>query len=266
MSLEGQVALVTGSSRGIGRAIALRLARDGASVAVTYREDRAAALEVVGAVEALGRRSAAWQLDAADPDAVDAVVADVESALGPLDIVVCNVGPFALKPLADTTSDEWRTVMDANLGSVFYLCRSSLVGMRARRRGCIVTIGLAPVHLVRAAPNIAPYAIAKTGVVVLTRSLAAEEAANGIRVNCVSPGLIDNGCLPPEQEAWMRERVPMGRLGRADEVADAVGFLASAQASYISGANLAVSGAWDWEDRTRTTDGQVTDLFAEATP
>jgi len=264
MSL-GQVALVTGSARGLGKAIALRLAQDGTDVAINYRDDDRGALEVVSAVQDLGRRSIAHQADVTDATAVQELVRVVERHLGPPDIVVCNVGPFFLRPLGDTTSSQWQSVIDANLSSVFHVCQASLPVMRARRRGCIVTLGLAPVHLVRAAPNITPYAIAKTGVVILTRSLAAEEAAYGVRVNCVSPGLINNGYLPAEQEQWMRERVPFGRLGRPEEVADAVSFLVSDRASYISGANLAVSGAWDWEDRTVTTDRQVQDLFTEAT-
>jgi NAD(P)-dependent dehydrogenase (short-subunit alcohol dehydrogenase family) len=125
----------------------------------------------------------------------------------------------------------------------------------------VTNIGLSPVHLVRGAPNLAAYTIAKTGIVILSRTLAVEEAPYGIRVNCVSPGLIDNGMLAPEQEKWMRERVPAGRLGTAEEVAEAVAFLFSDRASYISGANLSVSGGWDWEDRPTEHDGHVSGLF-----
>jgi 3-oxoacyl-[acyl-carrier protein] reductase len=135
--------------------------------------------------------------------------------------------------------------------------------MRARRRGRVVNVGLSPVGLVRAAPNVAAYAVAKTGVVVMTMSLAVEEAPYGVTVNCVSPGLVDNGYLPPEQAEWMHKRVPMGRLGRPEEVADAVAFLVSDQASYVTGANLTVSGGWDWLNRPTDHDGDVTGLFLE---
>lgn len=101
------------------------------------------------------------------------------------------------------------------------------------------------------------------GVLILTRSLAIEEARHGITVNCVSPGLIDNGYLPPEQYQWMVKRVPLGRLGQAEDVAAAIQFLVSPQASYVSGANLAVSGAWDWEDRLTNHDGDVYSLFVD---
>ena len=123
--------------------------------------------------------------------------------------------------------EEWRRVLDSNLSSVHYMCRAVLPSMRSRRRGSIINIGLGPVHQLRAAPNIAAYAIAKTGVLILTPSLAVEKAPCGIRVNCVSPGLIDNGYLPPEEQEWMQRRVPMGRLGRP---AEAASLLASGRA------------------------------------
>lgn len=141
------------------------------------------------------------------------------------------------------------------------MCHAILPGMRERRKGRIINIGLSPTHMVRSAPNIAAYSISKTGVLILTRTLASEEAPYGITVNCLSPGLIDNGYLPPEQAKWMEKRVPMGRLGRPEEVANAVTFLVSKKASYISGANLSVSGAWDWDDRPTNHDNEVYDLF-----
>ncbi|MEO3780394.1 SDR family oxidoreductase [Micromonospora sp. B11E3] len=256
-------ALVTGGSRGIGRAIAVALARAGWDVAVNYRADSDAAQVTVGQVAAQGRRGVAVAGDVTDPDDAARVVARAEERLGPLGALVNNVGEFHFKPLGAMSYDEWRGVLDSNLGSAFLMSRLVLPGMRQRRFGRIVNIGLGPVHLVRAAPNVAAYAVAKTGVVVLTMSLAAEEAPYGIRVNCVSPGLIDNGFLPPEQAGWMHKRVPMGRLGEADEVAEAVAFLASDRASYVSGANLTVSGGWDWFNRPTDHDGDVTGLFLD---
>lgn len=263
MSLSEKVALVTGSSRGIGRSIALSLAQNGAHVAVNYRSNENAANEVVNQIRELGSRAIAVQGDATVSTTSAHLVEQVADGLGPIDILVNNVGDFFLKPMGAMSTDEWDYVLSSNLSSVHYLCNAVLPGMRARKRGHIINIGLAPMHLVRGAPNIAAYAISKTGVLILTRSLATEEAAYGITVNCVSPGLIDNGYLPPEQKEWMEKRVPMGRLGTSEEVANAVTFLVSDNASYISGANLAVSGAWDWEDRLTDHDQSVWELFVE---
>lgn len=261
MSPEGAVALVTGSSRGIGRAIAERLAEEGTVVAVNYRADEDAAAEVTESIRAKGGQADHFKADVADPAEAERLVQNVGDALGSVDVLVNNVGEFFLKPVAEMDAAEWRRVLESNLSSAFYVSRSVLPAMRSRSVGRIVNVGLSPVHLVRGAPNLAAYSIAKTGIVVLSRTLAAEEARAGITVNCVSPGLIDNGYLPPEQEKWMRKRVPAGRLGRSEEVAEAVVFLVSDRASYISGANLSVSGAWDWEDRPTDYDAEVRGLF-----
>lgn len=261
-AFTGEVALVTGSSRGIGRGIALGLAQHGADVAVNYRRDRAAAEEVVDEIRGMGRRAAAFQADVADAKEAARLVAEVAQALDPVGLLVNNVGDFFFRPLAAMTAEQWRHVLESNLSSAFYCSLAVLPEMRRRRRGGICNIGLSPTALVRGAPHVAAYAIAKTGIQILTRSLAVEEARFGIRVNCVSPGLIDNGYLPSDQEEWMRRRVPVGRLGRPDEIAEAVAFLLSDRAAYISGANLAVSGAWDWEDRPTGHDHIVDELFA----
>lgn len=261
MRLRGEIALVTGSSRGIGRTIAVDLARRGADVAVNYHSARAAAEEVAAEIRALGRRAIVVQADVSRGEEATRLAETVARELGPIDLLVNNVGDFLLKPLMAMSHDEWRHVLDSNLSSAFYLCRAVLPGMRERGKGSICNLGLSPCHLVRGAANVAAYSIAKTGILILTRSLATEEAPHGITVNCVSPGLIDNGHLPPEQAEWMRKRVPMGRLGRAEEIAAAVAFLLSEGASYISGANLAVAGGWDWEDRGTEYDREVHDLF-----
>lgn len=263
--LAGQTALVTGSSRGIGRAIAVCLGERGADVAVNYRSDEAAAGEVVDLLRRLGRRALAIRADVSDPSEVATMAATAQKELGPIDILVNNVGEFTLKSLADTSEREWAEILASNLSSAFYTSRHLLRDMRARRRGRVVNIGLSPTHLVRAAPNVAPYAIAKTGLAILTRSLAAEEARYGITVNCVAPGLIDNGFLPPAQKRWMEQRVPLGRLGRPEDVAEAVAFLLSDVASYVSGATLAVAGGWDWEDRPTWHDEQVRSVFEGGT-
>jgi 3-oxoacyl-[acyl-carrier protein] reductase len=258
--LNNKTALVTGGSRGLGRAIALELAKQGADVVINYRKNREAAEGTAAEINSSGGRASCLQADVCDPCEVKRLIEEASARLGRLDILVNNVGEFFFSPLARTTHADWERVLNSNLHSVFMLCNAALPLMR-EAGGCIVNIGLSPVDRVRGAPNVAAYSIAKTGVVILTRSLAVEEARHGIRVNCVSPGLIDNGYLPPAQQTWMEKRVPMGRLGKAEEVAQSVSFLASDSASYISGANLAVSGAWDWEDRPTSHDGLVDDLF-----
>lgn len=261
MSQPARVALVTGSARGIGRAIAVRLAETGADIAINYRRSADEAYTLAEQIQALGRRVAVLQADVTQPDTAARLVSAAQERLGTVDVLVNNVGDFFFKPVARMTGHEWQTVLDSNLSSVYHLCSAALPEMRRRGWGRIVNIGLSPTYLVRGAPNIAAYAIAKTGVLILTRSLAVEEARHGIAVNCVSPGLIDTGYLPPEQKGWMEKRVPMGRLGRPSEVADAVAYLTSEGAAYISGANLAVAGAWDWEDRPTHHDGDVHELF-----
>lgn len=263
MSLSGKSAIVTGSSRGLGRAIAIGLACEGADVTINYCYDERSAHDTAEHIKSLGRRVLVVQADLTDPSAAATLVAATVQQLGDVDILVNNVGEFYFKPLAAMHQAEWDHVFDSNLGSVFHMCQAVIPGMRRRRQGQIINIGLSPTYMVRGAPNISAYAIAKTGVLILTRSLAVEEAPFGLRVNCVSPGLIDNGYLPPEQKSWMEKRVPMGRLGTPDDIANAVAFLASSKASYISGANLAVGGAWDWEDRPTNHDKDVHDLFLE---
>lgn len=261
MKLSGQIAVVTGSSRGIGKAIALGLAQHGADVAINYRSNKDSALDVADQIKSLGQRSIVVEADLTIPSTAEMLVSKVIEQLGSIDILVNNVGDFFFKPIARMHPDEWRYVIDSNLSSVYYLCHAVLPKMRSRQKGKIINIGLSPTYLVRGAPNVAAYSIAKTGVLILSRSLAVEEAQHGITVNCVSPGLIDNGYLPPEQREWMQKRVPMGRLGNPEEIAEAVAFLASDNASYISGANLAVAGAWDWEDRLTNHDRDVEELF-----
>lgn len=263
MNLLNKVAVVTGSSRGLGKAIAVGLARHGADVVVNYRRDESAAAEVVREIKSLGRQTITVQADLTDPTTASTLINAALRELGKVDILVNNVGDFFFKPLNAMSGEEWRYVLDSNLSSVYHMCKAVIPEMRRRRQGQIVNIGLSPVYMVRGAPNISAYAIAKTGVLILTRSLAVEEAPHGIRVNCVSPGLIDNGYLPPEQKEWMRKRVPMGRLGTPEDVAEAVSFLVSDKASYISGANLAVGGAWDWEDRPTNHDQDVHGLFLD---
>ncbi len=204
------------------------------------------------------------QADVCDPEEAAGLVRTAAEHFGAaVTILVNNVGEFTLSPVAATSAQRWKSVIDSNLNSAFYVTLAALPGMREQRFGRIVMIGLSPALQVRGAPNIAAYVVAKTGLAVLTRSLGAEESAHGITVNCVAPGLVDNGYLPPEQASWMAKRVPSGRLGTGQDIAEAMAFLISDRASYVSGATLAVSGGWDWEDRPPGHDGEVTELFRD---
>ncbi|SDX70011.1 3-oxoacyl-[acyl-carrier protein] reductase [Amycolatopsis xylanica] len=260
-----QVALVTGGARGIGSALCERLAEEGAMVAVNYRSDAASAQALVDRLRASGARAVMVKADLCEPEQAERAVRQTAEAFGSeVSILVNNVGEFVLGAVAETSALRWKAIIDSNLNSAFYATKAALPGMRSRGFGRVITIGLAPALDVRGAPNLAAYTVAKTGIAVLTRSLATEEARHGITVNCVAPGLIDNGHLPPEQAGWMAKRVPAGRLGTSGDIADAVAFLVSDRAGYISGATLSVSGGWDWGDRPVDHDADVTELFAEA--
>jgi NAD(P)-dependent dehydrogenase (short-subunit alcohol dehydrogenase family) len=258
------VALVTGGGRGIGRAISERLARSGYAVAVNYVSDARSAEQLSSTLRSAGHRVEAVRADVSDPAEVAAMLAEITRRFGESPaIVVNNVGEFSLSQVHDTSVQRWQRVIDSNLNSAFYVTRELLPEMRRRRFGRIVFIGMAQMLAVRGAPSIAAYAVAKAGVAVLARSLAVEEAPHGITVNCVAPGLIDNGYLPPGQEEWMLGQCPSGRLGRPDEVADAVEFVISDKASYVNGATLSVSGGWEWENRQVEHNADVKRIFEE---
>jgi 3-oxoacyl-[acyl-carrier protein] reductase len=242
---QQRTALITGSTRGIGRAIALKLARDGCAVAVNHASD-AGADEVVREVRAVGGRAHAVRADLTDPEACRRLIGEATERLGPIDVLVNNLGPFLERPIAETTDADWRHMIDGNLSSAFFCVRAVLPGMRERRSGCIINIGALNSEVSPGMTHEAPaYFVAKAGLMMLTRILARTEGPHGIRVNAVGPGFIETEAYadwdPNEQARW-RSHVPLGRFGQPAEVAEAVAFLASDKASYISGAILQVHG------------------------
>lgn len=242
---QRRTALVTGSTRGIGRAIAVRLARDGCDVAVNHASE-AGAEGVLGEIRALGARALAVRADLTDGEACRRLVREATERLGPIDVLVNNLGPFLERPIGETTDAEWRLMIDGNLSSAFYCARAVLPGMRARHSGCIVNVGALNSEVSPGMTHEAPaYFVAKAGLMTLTRTLARTEGPHGIRVNAVGPGFIETEAYAdwdPEEAARWRSQVPLGRFGRPAEVAEAVAFLASEKASYISGAILQVHG------------------------
>jgi 3-oxoacyl-[acyl-carrier protein] reductase len=236
--MNNKAALVTGSSRGIGREIALILADEGISVAVHCLRNTKEAEKTAGSVRESGAQTAVFQADLTDEPAVAGLIRDVQAHFGRIDILVNNVGPILAKRWDSLSGGDWDEVIRGNLHSAFFCIKSVLPGMKERGWGRIINIGYSRAEQLTPFFEITPYAVAKTGLLILTRTAAADAGKYGITVNMVSPGLMEGGVLPADQ------KVPLGRLGRPKDIAEAVRFLVSEEASYITGENITVSGGW----------------------
>jgi 3-oxoacyl-[acyl-carrier protein] reductase len=240
-ALAGKVALVTGGSRGIGAAIAKRLAADGASVAITYAKDSVSASAVVKAIEDAGGKALAIQADALDSAAVQAAVEKAVAGLGKLDVLVNNAGTAIPKPFVDTTLEEMDHVINLNIRGVFVSTQAALKQMNDNGR--IIMIGSC-VGERNLTPGLAAYAATKGAVKMFAQSLSREVGGRGITVNNVQPGPIDTDLNPAAGE-WATPQkavTALNRYGHVDEVAALVAFIAGSESSYITGANLTVDG------------------------
>ncbi|HEV2772233.1 MAG TPA: 3-oxoacyl-ACP reductase FabG [Thermoleophilaceae bacterium] len=232
-------ALVTGASRGIGAACASRLAADGWPVGVNFRSDSEGAEAVVAAIEEAGGRAIAVQGDVSDPETAEPLFAELEEAFGEVMVLVNNAGVRADGLAPQIQDEQWDQVIDTNLSAVFRITRRALTPMMRARFGRIVNI--ASIVGVKANPGQANYAAAKAGVIGMTKTLAAEVARRGVTVNAVAPGLVETE-LTDDMADEMVKSVPARRAGTPEDVAACVGFLASEEAAYVTGATLTVDG------------------------
>jgi len=244
LSLAGRVALVTGGSRGIGRAVSVMLARGGAKGAVNYRTNEAAATETVEAVRAGGGTAVALPGDVSRPEEASRLVTETEARLGPLDVLVVNHGIWLRASIETMTPDQWEETLRVNLRGAYAICHYAARVMIPRGRGAIVTIASTAGQ--RGEPYYAHYAASKGALLAFTKSLAAELAAHGIRVNAVSPGWVltdmTRSTFSGPEAADALAGIPLGRPGTPEEIAGPVVFLASDLASYLYGEVLSVNG------------------------
>jgi NAD(P)-dependent dehydrogenase (short-subunit alcohol dehydrogenase family) len=250
MRLSGRTALVTGASRNIGRAIALAFAAEGADLLLNTRANREELEAVAAECRKTGVRVVTALADVADAAAVQAMVARGLGELGAIDVLVSNAAIRPHKSIADTSLEEWHHVLGVNLHSTFYLARAVVPAMKARRRGSIIALG--GLSSVTGRPSTAAVTTAKTGLLGLVRALAAELGPFGIRANMVMPGYIDTERryaewypefkqMPPGSPEQLKQ-IPLGRLGRPEDIADACVFLAGDAAAYVTGDTIRVMG------------------------
>ncbi|MCX7974088.1 MAG: SDR family oxidoreductase [Candidatus Aminicenantes bacterium] len=238
--LKQRVALVTGASRGLGRAIAIKLARKAGRVGVHYYRERKAALGTIKEIKKLGADGYIFQADLSSLAKAIKLIQKVEKKWGRIDILVNNFGPFFQQSWEETSPQDWLSIYKNNVIIPLELMKAVVPGMKARKWGRIINLGFHRVGQMVAFPRVLPYASAKTALLLITRTAASTLFEYGITVNMVSPGLIEGGEMPEIVD----QNLIRHHLGRAEDVATAVAFLASDEAQVINGVNLVVAGTW----------------------
>ncbi len=241
--LINNVAIVTGATRGIGKAIALRLAGAGVDIAFTYLKSASQARELEEAIAKTGRKALALQMDVRDFDAAKLLVEKTKETLGRLDILVNNAGITQDKALMMMTRSDWQDVLDTNLGGTFNVTRNAIVTFLKQKKGAIVNV--TSVSGVAGLSRQTNYSASKAGIIGFTKALAKEVAPYNIRVNAVAPGFIETDMvagLKPEYREAMIQHIPLGRFGSADEVSGVVEFLVSEESRYITGQIIVIDG------------------------
>jgi len=236
--VKNKIALVTGSAKGMGRNIAIRLASLCSGVAVHYHHSQTEAESAASEIREKGALSAAFQADLTQENQAKGLILEVEKEWGGIGILVNCVGPLMFKKWDELEAGDWEFAIKGNLEAAYFCIKAALPGMRERKWGRIINIGYSRAEQLTSFPNIIPYAVAKTGLLILTRTTAVSEVSSGITVNMVSPGLMEGGALPSGT------KISPSQLGRFEDVAEAIAFLASDGAYKITGTNLIVAGTW----------------------
>lgn len=241
-TIPGRVALVTGGARKFGASVCRHLADRGYRVAINYRTSRTQAESLVKRIRGRGGQAIACHADVTRHREVRKMIGRVDRTFGRLDVLINNVGDYLEKPLARVSMEEWETIIRSNLTSAFLCSREALPLMRKRRGGRIVMIGYAPAGKLAASPRCAVYHLAKTGALILAKSMAVEEARHGITVNMISPGTIFNSVKKPSTTPL--DYIPVGRFCRYDDLLGMLDYLLSEEASYVTGGHFVVSGGY----------------------
>lgn len=233
-----KVALITGATGHLGQGVVKRLSQDYNQLAIHYYHNESLARSLKAEIESQTRKVAIFQGDLTQEAGAEKLIKEVLTEFGQLDILVNMPGAIRNKPWDELTQSDWEDIIRSNLESSYFCLKQALPGMRARKSGRIINIGFHLVEHLGSFPGVTPYAVAKTGLLILTRTAAVAEVANNITVNMVSPGLIEGGDLPAGV------KIKPGQVGRVEDIAEAVAFLASDRAAAITGVNLMVAGTW----------------------